>query len=96
MQSTGSSLDLRNYDADFKAVLLHPEEYLRLVQTAINLDSMGIRRAADDTGRGKAILFNDLVGYDRRDWTVTMVRCSNLQNQSFAEKLDKAYRRLAI
>jgi hypothetical protein len=96
MQSTGSSLDLRNYEADFKAVLLHPEEYLRLVQTAINLDSMGIRREADDTSRGKAILFNDLVGYDRRDWTVTMVRCSNLQNESFAEKLDKAYRRLAI
>jgi len=96
MQSTGSLLELRNYVADFEAVLLHPEEYLRLVQNAINLDSMGIRRAADDAERGEAILFNDLVGYDRRDWTVTIVRCSNLQNESFAEKLDKAYRRLAI
>src|SRR5674476_1559273 len=41
MQSTGSLLELRNYVADFEAVLLHPEEYLRLDQTAINLDSMG-------------------------------------------------------
>ena len=96
LQSTVSSMDLGNYVADFEAVLLHPQEYLRLRQTAIVLDSMGIRRGGDDTGRGKAILFNDLVGYDRRDWTVTMVRCSNLQNESFAEKLDKAYRRLAI
>ena len=96
MQSTGSLLELRNYVADFEAVLLHPEEYLRLDQTAINLDSMGIRRAAGDAERGEAILFNDLIGYDRRDWTVTMVHCSNLQNESFAARLDKAYRKLAV
>jgi hypothetical protein len=96
LQATVSSLELSNYVADFEAVLLHSEEHLRLIQTPIILDSMGIRRAEDDTDRGKAILFNDLIGYDRRDWTVTMVNCSNLQNESFSEKLDKAYRRLAI
>ena len=96
LQATVSSLALHNYAADFEAVLLHPEEHLRLDKTPIILDSMGIRRAGDDADPGTAIMFNDLIGYDRRDWTVTMVRCSNLQNESFAAKLDKAYRRLAI
>lgn len=96
LQSSSSALELSNYAADFEAVLLHPEEYLHLEQTAINLDGMGIRRNGDEASQGELILFNDLIGYDRRDWTVTIVRCSNLQNESFAEKLDKAYRRLAI
>jgi hypothetical protein len=96
LQATVSSLELSHYTEDFKAVLLHPEEYLHLTQVPIVMDSMGIRRAKEDAGRGKSILFNDLVGYDRRNWTVTMVHCSNLQNVSFAEKLDRAYRRMAI
>ena len=96
LQSAVGSLDLSNDVADFEAVLLHPEEYLRLHQTRIVLDSMGIRRTADEAGGGKAILFNDLIGFDRRDWTVTMVRCGRLQSESFAAKLDKAYRRLVI
>jgi len=96
LQTIIASLDPNNFIGDFEAVLLHPERYLRIEQTAIVLDSMGIRRATEDTGRGEVILFNDLIGYDRRDWTVTMVHCSNLQKESFAEKLDKAYRRLAI
>jgi len=96
LQSIIASLEPSNYIGDFEAVLLHPDKYLRIDQHAIVLDNMGIRRAADDTARGEEIMFNDLIGYDRRNWTVTMVHCSNLQNESFAEKLDKAYRRLAI
>lgn len=96
VQSTISSLDLRNYLADFEAVMLNPEQYLHLDQTPIVLDSMGIRHAGDNASRGEAIIFDDLIGFDRRDWTVTMVYCSNLQNESFATKLEKAYRKLAI
>jgi hypothetical protein len=96
LQATVGSLELGNYAADFDAVLLHPEKYLHLDQTAIILDSMGIRHAKGDAERGEAIMFSDLIGYDRRDWTVTMVHCGNLQNESFAEKLDRAYRRLAL
>ena len=77
-------------------MLLHPEEYLRLNQTLITLDSMGIRRTADDTEKGKEFLLSELIGYDRRDWTVTIVRCTNLQYETFAEKLDKAYRYLSL
>ena len=94
MQATSDSLELRNFIADFEAVMLHPEEHLRMVETPIVLDSMGIRRDVGDTSRGEAIVFSDLIGYDRRDWTVTMVRCNNLRSVSFAAKPDNLYRKL--
>jgi hypothetical protein len=96
LQSVIESLEPEHFLADFEAVLLHPEEYLRLNQTLITLDSMGIRRTADDTVRGKEFMLSELIGYDRRDWTVTIVRCTNLQYETFAEKLDKAYRYLSL
>ena len=96
MQTTISSLELSNYTADFEAVLLNPEQYLRLDQKLIILDSRGIRRDKDGASRGEAFMFNELIGYDRRDWTVTMVNCSNLHGESFSTKLEKANRKLAI
>lgn len=96
MQSTISSLELSNYMEDFDAVLLNPEQYLRLVQTPIILDSMGIRRDSDDTSLADGIIFNDLIGFDRRDWTVTMVHCNHMRSESFAARLEQAYRKLAI
>jgi hypothetical protein len=96
MQSSISSLDLRNYIEDFEAVLLNPGQYLRLDQLPINMDSMGIRRKSDDADPEEAIIFNELIGFDRRDWTVTMVYCSNIPFETFASKLEKAYRELAI
>lgn len=96
IQSTISSLELSNYAEDFEAVLLNPEQYIRLDQKPIILDSMGIRRDGDDAKLGEEFIFNELIGYDRRDWTVTMVRCNSLKSESFAERLDKAYRKLAI
>lgn len=96
MQAINSSLELRNFATDFEAVLLHPEEFLHLDKNPIILDSMGIRRDGDDANRGEPIMFNELIGYDRRDWTVTMVHCSNLQHESFKARLDNAYRKLAV
>ena len=96
LQAVIESLEPEHFLADFEAVLLHPEEYLRLNQTLITLDSMGIQRTADDTGQGKEFMLSELIGYDRRDWTVTIVRCTNLQYETFAEKLDKAYRYLSL
>jgi hypothetical protein len=96
MQSTINSLELSNYLRDFEAVLLNPEKNLRLVQTPIILDSMGIRQASDSTGQGEAIIFNDLIGFDRRNWTVTMVHCNNMQSESFATRLERASRKLAL
>ena len=96
MQSTINSLELSNYTDDFEAVLLNPEQHLRLDHKPVILDSMGVKRNGGDANRGNEFTFIDLIGYDRRNWTVTMVRCDHLQGESFAERLDKAYRRLAI
>lgn len=95
-QTTTRSLDLHHYLDDFKAVLLNPEQHLRLNQFAMTLDSMGIRRDNDETAQGEPIIFNDLIGFDRRDWTVTLVHCRNVQSETFAARLETAYRRLSI
>lgn len=96
MQATTRTLDLHHYLDDFKAVLLNPEQHLRLHQSPMILDSMGIRRDSDETTQGKPILFNDLIGFDRRDWTVSIVCCRNMQSETFAARLETAYRRLSI
>lgn len=96
IQAATRSLEPHNFMEDFEAVLLNPEQHLRLNQTPIVLDSMGIRREGGDANRDEAVVFNELIGFDRRDWTVTMVHCSNMQSESFAARLDKAYRKLAI
>jgi hypothetical protein len=96
MQLASGTFELGNYKEDFEAVLQNPELYLRLVQTPIVLDSMGIRRNRGDASRAAEIIFNDLIGFDRRDWTVALVHCNNLQRESFAERLDQAYRKLTI
>lgn len=96
MPSTADSLDLSNYLDDFAAVLLNPEQHLRLDQSSITLDSMGVRRDGERAPSGTPIIFNDLIGFDRRDWTVTMVRCRNIQSETFAARLETAHRMLAI
>lgn len=96
LQSTIDSLGLDKYLADFAAVLLDPGQHLRLEQTTLVLDSMGIRREHDEANPGKAVVFNDLVGLDRRLWTVALVHCRNLQDESMAERLQNASRRLVI
>lgn len=96
IQTTIRSLELSQYAEDFESVLLNPEQYLHLDQTPVILDSMGIRRDRDGASGGEEFVFSELIGYDRRDWTVTMVRCCNLQCGPFAERLDNAYRKLAV
>lgn len=94
LDSLIESLNPENYASDFEAVMLHPEESLHLRQVSITLDSMGIKRSGEDADRGKDFTFSELVGYDRRDWTVVVVKCINPQHETFAERLDQAYRRL--
>jgi len=96
MQTTIRSLDLDNYRDDFKAVLLNPEQHLRLDQSPMMLDSMGIRREDNGTTQGETIIFNDLLGFDRRDWTVAIVHCRNIQSETFSARLETAYRMLSI
>jgi hypothetical protein len=94
MQSTIRSLELDNYPEDFAAVMLDPEQHIRLNRTPMILDSMGIRRDSDEGSRGETIIFNDLIGFDRRDWTVTMACCRDVPPESFAARLEDAKRKL--
>ena len=96
LQSAIGTLELDRYQDDFVAVLLDPAQYLRLDQTPIRLDSMGIRRDNAAETHGETIVFNDLIGYDRRNWTVTMVHCTDLQYEEFASRLERAYRTLTV
>jgi hypothetical protein len=96
LQSAIGTLELDRYQEDFVAVLLEPAQHLRLTQTAIRLDSMGIRRDNAGEAHGETLVFDDLIGYDRRNWTVTMVHCSDLQYEEFASRLERAYRTLTV
>lgn len=95
-QEVVASLELRNYLQDFEAVLLNPEQHLRLEQTSMYLDDMGVRREPGADNTGAPLEFNDLIGFDRRQWTVALVHCADIHVESYAEKLDAAYRRLSI
>ena len=96
LQNTTRSLELDAYLDDFEAVLLKPEQFLYLNQSPITLDRMGIRRDRDGSAQNEPIIFSDLIGFDRRNWTVTMVHCRNIQSETFSERLEAAYRMLSI
>jgi hypothetical protein len=87
--------DLQNYLHDFEAVLLNPEQQLRLERTSMYLDDMGVRREPGEVA-GKPVEFDDLIGFDRRQWTVILVHCSDIHVESYAEILEAAYRRLSL
>lgn len=95
-QKIVASLDLNNYLHDFEAVMLNPEQHLRLEQTSIFLDDMGIKHNPAEGAPGDSLEFNDLIGFDRRKWTVTLVHCSDIQVDSYAQQLEAACRRLSI
>lgn len=91
-----ASLDLRRFADDFDAVLLEPGAYVYLNEVGMVLDGMGIRRTEGEAPDGKAVSFADLVGRDRRRWTVTLVHCQGIGRPTLAEQLEKANRWLAI
>lgn len=90
------ALELEQYPEYFASILLDPAQHLRLEQTPIKLDSMGIRHPDEDTDQGQLIVFSDLIGYDRRNWTVTLVRCNDIPHDAYASRLEQAYRTLTL
>lgn len=96
MQATIASLEPRACLEDFKNVLLNPAQYLRLEQDMMVLDSMGIRRQGAASGQGTSVVFSDLIGFDRRKWTVAVVYFSPLHIESSAACLEEACRKLAL
>jgi hypothetical protein len=95
LQDTSNSLDFSHYLKDFEAVMLNPEQHLRLHQVEMVLDSMGVVKSNDDASGVQPVVFNDLVGVDQRNWTVTMVHCKDMRSESFASRLDNACRTLS-
>ncbi|HCI52533.1 MAG TPA: hypothetical protein DE312_04345 [Gallionella sp.] len=95
MADTTRSLDLRNYSDDFEAVLCNPEHALRLTPSVLKLDAMGVKLPLDAKIPGKTLVFDELTGFDRRDWTVTMVRFHAVRGEKFTERLDAGYRMLS-
>ncbi len=96
MQSDAALPDLNRYLDDFEAVLLNPEQHLKLIRTPIMLDGMGIRHESTDASPTEAVIFNELIDFDRRNWTVTIVHASKMPNENLSSRLEKAYRQLAI
>jgi len=96
MQDTTRALSLRHYLDDFEAVMFNPEQYLSLKATPMILDDLGIRRKTDGMKQGHKVVFNELIGFDRRDWAVMLVCARDMQTETFTNRLDTAYRRLSI
>lgn len=96
VQSVSSSLDLDSYLEDFESVFLNPDQYLQLIQSPMFLDNMGVKKSSQDISQGEPVVFNDLIGYDFRSWTVVMIHCRNIPHETFAARLEDAHRRLSI
>lgn len=94
MANTTRSLDLRNYSDDFEAVLCNPERFLRLTSSVVKLDAMGVKLPLDAAIPGPTLVFDELIGFDRRDWTVALVRFHAVRSENFAQRLDASYRML--
>lgn len=95
LQDTSNSLDFSHYLKDFEAVLLNPQQHLRLQQVEMALDRVGVIQNQNNSTGAQTVVFNDLIGFDQRNWTVTMVHCKDMRSVSFATRLDNACRTLS-
>lgn len=91
-----SELELSRYADDFAAVLGTPEAYIRLESVAMLLDSMGVMRNAPGANDVREVRFTDLLGGDRRRWTLTLVHCQQMVVPSMTQRLEDARRWMAI
>jgi hypothetical protein len=90
------SLDLRQYGKDFEAVLLAPERHVYIERTEMVLDDMGLLREPGSDGSTR-IEFRDLVGRDRRRWTVALMYCERVHEEGeIGDRLVMAQRWLGL
>jgi hypothetical protein len=91
-----AALELDHYHKDFEIVLLEPEKYVFLEYAEMNLDSMGIVRQPDTSGSAE-VRFCDLIGRDRRRWTVVIMYCIDVKNRAtITDRLASAQRWLGL
>lgn len=92
-----AALDLRHMAADFDEILLNPERHLSLEHVRLRLDAMGVLHAGDGDANTHTLDFTDLLGRDRRRWTVVMVHCQpRPELLSMADRLREAGRWLQL
>jgi hypothetical protein len=85
-------LDLQQVAKLFDEELQIPEDYVHLEQRQIQLDGMGVVRQSDEAVCSHPVDFTDLVGMDRRRWTVVLVRYRYQDSPSMAERMENASR----
>ncbi len=96
LREATAAIDLRGYGDDFDAVLGHPEDWVRLEQATLRLDNMNVKQAESGAAPAHSLVFSDLIGLDRRCWTVMLVRCHPKPIASMADRLQEANRWLSI
>ena len=77
---TGTPVRRRMLAQDFQTVLGSPEQHLRIVHADMALDSMGVLHEAGGA-EGSVVRFFDLIGRDRRCWTVALMYCDQVQGE---------------
>lgn len=75
------SSGLARYAEEFDAVLLEPEKFLYLERSTMILDGMGLLRDRAG-GDSEELEFCDLVGRDRRRWTVVLMHCNQVMEEA--------------
>lgn len=91
------SLDLRRYGDDFEAVLMAPERYVYTERAEMVLDGMGLLQESGAGGGARVVEFCDLIGRDRRRWTVAMMYCDQVRDEaSLGDRLVLAQRWLGL
>ncbi|OYY92998.1 MAG: hypothetical protein B7Y41_13840 [Hydrogenophilales bacterium 28-61-23] len=85
-------LDLHHVASLFDDELRTPEAHVRLEQRKIQLDGMGVLRRPEESVLSHAIDFTDLVGMDRRRWTVVLVRYRHQELSSMSDRMENARR----
>lgn len=75
------SLELHRLADDFDAVLGVPERYVYVERTRLTLDSMGLLNGSSGHG-AEEIEFCDLIGRDRRRWTVAVMYCDRVMEEA--------------
>jgi hypothetical protein len=94
VEALRNSLEAAPYLDDFEAVLLHPAEYLRMVPASFRANGQVNAREGAQSSSEEEAMFGQLIGFDRRDWTVTMVHCSGLRELPYHAAPNRAIRRL--
>ncbi|NWG88008.1 MAG: hypothetical protein HXY26_10965 [Hydrogenophilaceae bacterium] len=93
LREATEKLDLRRYADYLDAVLLQPEAHLRLEAATLYLDDMGIKR---NNGNGREIHFVDMIGRDRRRWSIALLHCQSPGVVSMTDRLQEASRWMDI